>query len=58
MGDIGWQIAGDFPDLAGDAFELLVAYVRNREPDEDEAGPPVDIRTIMTMVADHLRERR
>ena len=52
------QIATDFPDLTGDVFELLAAYVRNREATVNESEPPPDIRTIMKMLAEHLGERR
>lgn len=52
------QIATDFPDLTGDVFELLAAYVRNREATMSESEPPLDIKTIMTMVTEHLGARR
>ncbi len=52
------QIATDVPDLTGDVFELLAAYVRNREATVGESEPPPDIKTIMAMVAEHLGEGR
>ena len=51
------QIAADFADLTGDVFDLLAAYVRNRDVVASEPDMPPDIKIIIEMVGEHLGER-
>ena len=44
------EIGKDFPDLADPAFELLQAYLRERQARYGDMVPPVDIRTAMDTV--------
>ena len=51
------QVAADFPDLTGDVFDLLAAYVRDRSVAASETDMPPDIELIIEMVGEHLGER-
>lgn len=44
------EIGKDFPDLADPAFELLQAYLRERQARYGDLVPPVDVRTAMDTV--------
>ncbi|WP_375456964.1 hypothetical protein [uncultured Methylobacterium sp.] len=41
------EIGRDFPDLANPVFELLQAYLRERQTGYQDAAPPIDVQAIM-----------
>lgn len=44
------EIGKDFPDLADPTFELLLAYLRERQIRYSDLVPPVDVRAAMDTV--------
>jgi hypothetical protein len=52
------QIAEDFPDLTRAVFELLSAYLRERPPEYGDQLPPPDVREIMRILRERLRDER
>lgn len=41
------EVGRDFPDLANPVFELLQAYVEEKQTEYGEGEPPIDIRAII-----------
>ena len=52
------QIAADFRDLAGAVFELLNAYIREREQTYGSGNPPPDIQVIVEMLRDEMNRQK
>ena len=52
------RIKEDFPDLAKDVTELLSAHLREMPPGYGEGLPPPDVREIMRMLRELLRDER
>lgn len=52
------QIEEDFPDLTKAVSELLSVYLRELPSGYGESLPPADVREIMRMVRERMRDER